>query len=139
MNYVFELVLDGEPVGKGRPRFSRATGHTYTPEKTARFEERLAWAAQDVMRRQPLLEGALHMEVYAYFSIPAYKPAKWKDAAKEQGIRPTKKPDIDNIVKGVADALNKVVYVDDTQIVTLLCGKYYSDRPRIEIFIKKLD
>jgi len=139
MKYAFKMILDGDPVGKGRPRFSRATGHTYTPEKTARFEERLAWAAQDVMRRQPLLEGALHMEVYAYFSIPASKPTKWKDAAKERGIRPTKKPDIDNIVKGVADALNKVVYVDDTQIVTLLCGKYYSDRPRIEIFIKKLD
>ena len=138
MNPVFEMTLDGEPVGKGRPRFSRATGHTFTPEKTARFEERLAWAAQSVMERRPLLDGPLMMEISAFFSIPASKPAKWKDNAKTGGIRPVKKPDIDNIVKGVADALNKVVYVDDTQIVTICAAKYYSDRPRIEITIKEV-
>lgn len=134
----FEMVLDGEPIGKGRPRFSRETGHTYTPEKTARFEERLAWAAQSVMDRRPLLEGPLRMEISAFFSIPTSKPAKWKESAEKAGIRPTKKPDIDNIVKGVADALNKVVYVDDTQIVTICAAKYYSNRPRIEISVKQV-
>lgn len=134
----FELILDGEPIGKGRPRFSRQTGHTYTPEKTARFEERLAWAAQSTMNRAPLFEGPLTMLINAYFSIPASKPAKWRAAALEEKILPTKKPDIDNIIKGVADALNKVVYVDDTQIVTLAAGKFYSDRPRIEIFINRV-
>ena len=133
----FELILDGEPIGKGRPRFSRGTGHAYTPEKTARFEERLAWAAQSKMDRKPLLEGELNMVVHAYFSIPKSKPQKWKTDALAWKIRPTKKPDIDNIIKGVADALNKVVYVDDTQIVVLTAMKFYSDRPRIEICIKK--
>jgi len=133
----FELILDGEPIGKGRPRFSRQTGHTYTPEKTARFEERLAWSAQSVMNRAPLFDGALDMCIHAYFSVPVSKPAKWKLDAVKGKIRPTKKPDIDNIVKGVADSLNKVVYVDDTQIVCLTAFKLYSDRPRIEIYIKK--
>lgn len=134
----FELILDGEPIGKGRPRFSRATGHAYTPEKTARFEERLAWAAQDTMKRRPLFDGPLRVLINAYFSIPVSKAAKWRLAALEQKILPTKKPDIDNIIKGVADSLNKVVYVDDTQIVSLAAGKFYSDRPRIEIFIRHL-
>ena len=134
----FELILDGEPIGKGRPRFSRGTGHAYTPEKTARFEERLAWAAQDTMKRRPLFDGPLRVLINAYFSIPLSKSAKWKLAALEQKILPTKKPDIDNIIKGVADSLNKVVYVDDTQIVSLAAGKFYSDRPRIEIFIRHL-
>ena len=43
---MIRIVMAGEPIGKGRPRFSRATGTVYTPEKTARYEERLAWAAQ---------------------------------------------------------------------------------------------
>jgi Holliday junction resolvase RusA-like endonuclease len=137
--WAFELILDGEPVGKGRPRFSRQTGHAYTPEKTARFEERLAWAAQSTMNRAPLLEGALHMTVVAYFSVPSSKSAKWKTDALAHRVRPTKKPDIDNIIKGVADALNKVVYVDDTQIVSLNTRKFYSDRPRIEISIRRVD
>jgi Holliday junction resolvase RusA-like endonuclease len=136
LEWDFELILDGEPIGKGRPRFSRQTGHTYTPEKTARFEERLAWAAQSTMQRRPLFDGPLRVLINAYFSIPASKPAKWRLAAMEQKILPTKKPDIDNVIKGVADALNKVVYVDDTQIVSLAAGKFYSDRPRIEIFIR---
>jgi len=133
----FEMILDGEPVGKGRPRFSRQTGHTYTPEKTARFEERLAWAAQSVMERRPLFDGELGMIVLAYFSVPSSKSAKWKADAIACKIRPTKKPDIDNIIKGVADALNKVVYIDDTQIVSMTAMKFYSDRPRIEIYIEK--
>ena len=82
LGWDFELILDGPPHGKGRPRFSRATGHTYTPEKTARFEERLAWAAQSVMNRTPLFDGPLEMAIGAYFSIPASKPAKWKADAK---------------------------------------------------------
>ena len=135
----FELILDGEPIGKGRPRFSRQTGHTYTPEKTARFEERLAWAAQSVWERKPLLEGALEMVVRTYFSVPVSKPVKWKADALSKKILPTKKPDIDNIIKGVADSLNKVIYVDDTQIVALKAYKFYSDRPRIEIFIRRVD
>jgi len=79
------------------------------------------------------------MVVRAYFSVPVSKPVKWKADALSKKILPTKKPDIDNIIKGVADALNKVVYVDDTQIVALKAYKFYSDRPRIEIFIRRLD
>lgn len=135
MTALFDLTLAGEPVGKGRPRFSRSTGHVYTPEKTARFEERLAWAAQSVWKGQPLLDGQLLMFINAYFSIPASKPKDWKIRAAGGIVRPVKKPDIDNIVKGVADSLNKIVYVDDTQIVMVKAAKYYSDKPRIEIKI----
>jgi len=137
MTLLFDMVLAGEPVGKGRPRFSRATGHTYTPEKTARFEERLAWGAQSIWGRQPLLEGELVMHMAAYFSIPTSRPKLWRDKAVAGLIRPVKKPDIDNIIKAVADSLNKIVYLDDTQIVAMKAGKFYSDKPRIEIKIFK--
>jgi Holliday junction resolvase RusA-like endonuclease len=135
MTAPFELVLAGDPVGKGRPRFSRASGHVYTPEKSARFEERLAWAAQSVWQGKPLMDGQIIMFINAYFSIPVSKPKDWKIRAMAGIVRPVKKPDIDNIVKGVADALNKVVYVDDTQIVMVKAAKFYSDKPRIEIQI----
>ena len=135
MTEVFELVLDGEPIGKGRPRFSRATGHAYTPEKSARFEERLAWAAQSVWHGKPLLAGALKLTVVAFLSIPKSKSASWKKGALDGTIRPLKKPDLDNIIKGIGDALNRVVYVDDTQIVEVDAAKFYSDQPRITIRI----
>lgn len=50
-------------------------------------------------------------------------------------IRPTKKPDIDNITKAILDALNKVAYKDDSAIVRFSIEKYYSDSPRVEVTI----
>lgn len=50
-------------------------------------------------------------------------------------IRPTKRPDISNILKSAEDALNSLAYHDDKQIVTAICHKYYAIRPRLEIEI----
>ena len=49
--------------------------------------------------------------------------------------RPTKKPDIDNVVKVYADALNHLAYHDDSQVVSITCEKYYSEEPRVEVIL----
>ena len=41
-------------------------------------------------------------------------------------ILPTKKPDGDNVEKAVADALNKVAYLDDSQIIEAKWQKIYA-------------
>lgn len=53
-------------------------------------------------------------------------------------ILPAKKPDIDNVVKAVLDALNGVAYRDDTQVVELHVRKSYSEKPRVEVSIEKI-
>ncbi len=50
-------------------------------------------------------------------------------------IRPTKTPDADNIAKSVLDALNKVAYKDDSCVVDLIVEKWYSENPRVEVYI----
>jgi Holliday junction resolvase RusA-like endonuclease len=57
---------------------------------------------------------------------------------KNREIRPTKKPDADNILKAVLDALNGLAYNDDSQIVSARIEKLYSDNPRVEIVISNL-
>ena len=52
-------------------------------------------------------------------------------------IRPTKRPDVDNVLKIVCDALNKIVYDDDACIVDAQVRKYYSANPRVEISIEE--
>ena len=126
--------MDGQPVGKGRPRFSRKSGTVYTPEKTARYEERLAWTAQSVMEGHPLLTEALEVTVRAFVEIPKSKSKRFREAALAGKIRPVTKPDVDNFGKCI-DALNKVVWVDDSQISDLTVQKRYSDRPRLEIYV----
>jgi Holliday junction resolvase RusA-like endonuclease len=128
--------MDGQPVGKGRPRFSRVSGTVYTPEKTARYEERLAWAAQNVMAGRPLLTGALKVEIFAWVTIPVSKSKKFKLLALAQSIWPTSKPDVDNFGKCI-DALNKIVWVDDAQIVDLHVYKRYTDRPHLAITVEE--
>ena len=137
MTAPFELVLAGDPVGKGRPRFSKATGHVYTPEKSARFEERLAWAAQSVWQSKPLMDGQIIMFINAYFSIPVSKPKDWKIKAMAGIIRPVKKPDIDNIIKAFLDSMNGIIYDDDTQVVSLHSTKRYGTIGMVEVLVKE--
>lgn len=55
-------------------------------------------------------------------------------------LRPTTKPDVSNVIKGVEDALNGVWYKDDSQIVAYgKVGKWYSDMPRVEITMEVLE
>ncbi len=133
---MIEIRIDGQPVGKGRPRFSRVSGTVYTPEKTARYEERLAWAAQSVMAGRPLLTGTLMVDIHAYLEIPKSMIKKHRVEALAGNSRPGKKPDADNIAK-MLDALNRVVWIDDSQIVDLTVRKFYSDRPRLEITVQE--
>jgi Holliday junction resolvase RusA-like endonuclease len=125
---MIEIYLAGEPIGKGRPRFVKATGRAFTPERTVRFEDRLSLAAQNAMNGRSLLQGPLKVHVIAAMSIPASKPKKWRADAAAGLIRPLRKPDLDNVAKSL-DACNLVVWGDDAQIVDLRVEKFYSEQP----------
>jgi len=137
---VVRIELGGEPIGKGRPRFSTHHGyvHAYTPAKTVQFEKRLKDAALAVMGRRRPFEGALSVFVMAVYPVRDSWP-KWKRRdALAQRFRPTTRPDVDNILK-VLDALNSIVFVDDVQIVDAHIIKFYGAKPRLLIEIKPLD
>lgn len=125
---MIEIVLTGAPMGKERVKRG-AAGNAYTPERTVRFESRLALAAQNVMAGRPLLDGPLAIEMTAYMPIPASWSEKKKREARAGGLRPIGKPDADNILKCV-DGCNLVVWRDDAQIVSARIEKWYSDRPQ---------
>ena len=129
----------GEPKGKGRPRFNTHTGHAITPKDTVNYESlvRFEYAQQTEGFRFPD-DAMLDMRIMAYYSIPQSKSKKVKAAMKNHEIRPTKKPDMDNVVKIIADSLNQVAYRDDTQIVDCQCRKFYSEQPRVEVVIRQI-
>ncbi len=49
-----------------------------------------------------------------------------------------RKPDLDNIIKIVKDALNDVVYVDDVQVIKVVSEWSYSSNPRLEVIIEEV-
>jgi len=135
---MIEIVLLGEPVAKGRPRFSQATGHAYTPEKTRSYEQMLRLAATDVMGDRPPLEGPLTLDMRVVKSIPRSWPKKKQEMARAGTLLPTGKPDWDNFGK-VVDAGNMVIWVDDGQIVDGRVRKSYGDKPCMIIRVTPID
>lgn len=146
MNEVRIKVL-GEPQGKGRPRFAarynpatqKSFGQAHTPDKTVVYENliRTEYSIQTKNFRYPD-DAMLDMRILAYYSIPKSASKKKRAMMLEGSIRPTKKPDMDNVMKVVADSLNQVAYKDDTKIVDAQCRKFYSDEPRIEVIIRQI-
>ena len=135
------FVVPGKPVGKGRPRFSTASGYvkTYTPEKTANYENWVKLCYQDIWHGAPLLEGPLCMLLEATFEVPKSWPKKRRALAIDGHLRPVVKPDADNLIKAVADALNGIAYQDDVQVVSVTCHKQYGTAAGLVVSLRTLD
>lgn len=126
-----KIVVYGEPTPKGRPKV-RVRGRyaqMYTPEATREAED--SFMAQAIkLKPETPIEGPLSVSI-AFYKI---KPKSLPKYVKYW----TKKPDLDNMVKLVLDAMNKVFFQDDAQIVELVATKQYDDVPRTEVIIRKL-
>ena len=131
------FVVTGKPVGKGRPRASTRGGFVrmYTDAKTLGYEAAIADEAARAMSGAEPFETPMQMQVSCYYPIPKSWPKKIKQGALDEEVFPKVKPDLDNVVKAVLDALNGVVYLDDAQVVNLVATKRYATEPRVEVYI----
>ncbi len=139
---IVQIVLAGVPRGQGRPRFravtTKAGRHFNTAYKDAdsqRYEDALRARGQDAMGDRPPLTGPLRLNLFCAFPVPPSWSKKKQREALAGIIRPTVRPDLDNCYKAL-DALNNIVFVDDSQIVEAIIRKVYSDRPRLEVTIE---
>ena len=134
---IYEFEVPGKVIGKGRPRLNTYTGAVYTPTKTKDYE---TLVEQYFLLKYPkfkMLEGRIKVSIMAYFTIPKSTKKTEIDEMLENNISPTKKPDIDNIVKVVLDSMNKFAFKDDTQITKLEVEKKYALEEKIHINIEE--
>ena len=134
------FVIPGPPKGKGRPRVERHGGFTKTrtPEDTAIYENLVKTVYYQQCRNQKFdSKMALDVRIYAYYPIPESESKRRKGKMLDQDIRPTKKPDFDNVGKIITDALNKIAYHDDSQIVDFQFRKFFSNNPRVLVVIQE--
>lgn len=160
-----KFTIPGKPRGKQRPRICRINGKTitYTPKQTTEYEKLVRASYTAVSKMFFDKNIPLEISITALFSIPRVKvpqPSRTQNLTDRvesliarnslKGSKktdytncptarwPTKKPDSDNIIKIILDALNGVCYHDDSQICKIYFEKKYSEIPKVEITIKEI-
>lgn len=159
------IVMEGDPRGKGRPRFSTATGFVkvYTDKETQIYEEliqhevlrhiggqALIDRTKQIKRRsfveayqdfggQPIFTGPVRVEMEIRHPIRASWTKAKKGAALAGHIAPTIKSDIDNICKIWFDAFNGCIWKDDTQCVEVHAKKSFAEDPSVLVRVIPLD
>ena len=136
MTFCMTFRVYGEPVAKGRPRFTRQ-GRTYTPKKTHDYESEVAKMAKAAMGSSEPLETPVAVYVYVTFPIPQSSSKKRSEACLSGFEKHTKRPDLDNCVKAVTDGMNGVVYKDDSQIVSIHATKVYGTTAMVEVYVRE--
>jgi Holliday junction resolvase RusA-like endonuclease len=118
-----------------RRRLGNGSVVTFTDRDVEAYHATVRMAAGREMNGRPPFSGAIEVTIIAVFPVPASWSQKRRAQALAGAIAKVTKPDIENSVKGVMDALQSVVYLDDRQIVSLTARKVYGDRPRLEIVL----
>jgi len=130
------FTVPGPPRGKGRPRFTK-TGHAYTPEETASYENLVRLAYQQTAKGARLA-GPVTMRIAARMPIPASLSAKRK--AQISGTPHVKKPDSTNMQKAVEDGILGVAYHDDSSVwTTSFCKVYCPDGEEVGLTVTLTD
>lgn len=106
----------------------RIFSQTYEANKSRDFKAMLHLLAQNEITKHvgQRLAGPVSITLTIYLPVPKSFSKKKTTEAMEAKIFPTKKPDVDNVLKAVMDALNGVLYEDDKQVVAVCVEKYYA-------------
>jgi Holliday junction resolvase RusA-like endonuclease len=93
--------------------------------------------AKAAMGSSEPLETPVTVAIYIRVGIPVSYTKQMKKYALEGILKPTKKPDADNVLKCFLDAMNGIVYLDDKQVVNIHLTKVFAETPAVEIMVKE--
>jgi Holliday junction resolvase RusA-like endonuclease len=138
---MIEFIVPGQPVPKGRPKFARRGKGVvaYTPAKTAAYESLVQSAAAEAMAGREPSTRPIKLVVSLALEVPASWSKKRRALALTGQICATKKPDADNVLKGLKDGCNGIVWRDDAQVVSIELRKAYGDTPQAAVSVLELD
>ena len=119
---LLEVRIPGAPVTKARPQVTR--NGTFTPKKTRDWEKRAGLLCRLALQRAGLqrIEKPQLITIHAVFVFPRPKRLPKKGPRIQHGVR----PDLDNLVKALKDAMDGVLMADDAQITSLTALKFYA-------------
>jgi Holliday junction resolvase RusA-like endonuclease len=135
------FTIPGQPVAKGRPKFARRGANVvaYTPQKTASYENLVKLVAAVAMKGSDPTGRPVRLTVALTLQVPASWSNKRRALALAGAIRATKKPDADNVLKGIKDGCNGIVWRDDAQVVRIELSKDYGEVPGALVTVSEID
>lgn len=124
-------ILNGSPVPLARTRVGYK--RVWDSQKDCKLIHGLSLRQQH--DDEPLFEGPLHMDLMFYMDMPCNpKRREMLNHTYHYG-----RPDIDNLIKFVADVSNGIIFTDDCIISSISAIKKYDEVPRTEIKIRRMD
>jgi len=131
--------VPGRPKPWSRRVVNRRTGASFIPREVESYKSLVRDAFYAAVEGQPtemLHDGPVTVMVHAFFPIPKSRPRWWRERAEIDRMPMTGRPDGDNVLKMILDALNSVAYGDDRQVYRVEIAKRYSPRPRCDVRIE---
>ncbi len=128
-------LIMGNPVPQGRARAFTRPGmkgvRFYDPDKSKDWKSLVRYHVLD-HKPDRIAEGPVSVQAVFHLKRPASLPRKV--------LHHTKKPDLDNLLKAVKDALKGICWTDDSQVVETTCKKQYAlpGQERVELMIGPL-
>lgn len=143
------IQFNTEPIAYARERFTKfggaGHGRFYNPRASVIDAYNKAAKAMlsdedrsflDALIDDKTADYQLEISGKFYVAIPKSAP-EWKKKLMEDGsIRPCIRPDVDNFIKLILDAMHGVLYEDDKRVVSISSNKFYSESPRTELTVK---
>ena len=116
---------------------------TYTPERTRDYEKLVRDCFVEQCGEACLgyfePQEPVYLTVVAFFQTPKNTTKAKRAAIVADVLRPTKRPDLDNVVKAVLDGVQSVAMHNDSQVVGITASKHYSDNPHVVVILRNED
>lgn len=126
-----KLIILGQPVTWKRPGgFSQR----YDEQQHSKFS--VGIEVKNQLGKLPVFKTALQLTFNFYFMVPKKGGTKLQEQLRGKPM--LKRRDLDNLIKFYLDALNGVVWYDDSLITSIIAHKLYDDPERTEITILEL-
>ena len=117
------ITIPVDPIPQPRPKFGN--GRAYQPKRIVEYKEVVKLAGMSAMRERKIIEREIAVTLIFY--------RKYSPTSRSYG-------DFDNLAKAVCDALNGIVYKDDSQIVRCVIEKRCDkENPRVEIDVSPIE
>ena len=136
---MISFTITGQPIALKRHRVAR-NGRMYDPSYK---DKKQIWLQIAKYKPKKPLKGDIYLKVVFYLKRPKshFRTGKYshllKDDYKDM-VYHSFKPDLDNLVKLIADIIQPQMIIDDSQICMLQAEKMYSTNPRTEVVIQEI-